>query len=246
VEVYRDENEQVEALRRWWSENGRSIVIGVVLALGLGFGWQGWQKYSQEQADAASDIYQAMIQNIALPDSAAAAELAQRLKSEFGSTTYAQFAALHLAADAVNAGELTEAQAQLRWVLGKASQGSDMAQVAQLRLARVLAAAGENEQALAILAETPANAYRAAYAVARGDVLRAQGERDAARQAYSDAQALLAQNQMGVNPPSLAIKLQALTPVPARSLEADASETTTSAADAATEGGDATAAEGEG
>ncbi len=221
MEAFRDENEQIEALRRWWSENGRATVIGIVLALGLGFGWQGWQKYNRDQADAASNVYQAMIERLASPENTAGAtatELAQRLKSDYGSTTYAQFAALHLAAEAVNAGELADAQAQLRWVLGKAPRGSDMAEIAQLRLARVLAAAGEPVQALAILEEAPTNPYRAAYAVARGDVLLSQGRTDEARQAYNAAQALLTQEQLGVDVPSLNIKLQSLTPVPARSL----------------------------
>ena len=110
---------------------------------------------------------------------------AEQLKSEFGSTTYAQFAALHLAALAVNEGKLPDAEAQLRWVLGKADKGSDIAQVAQLRLARVLAASGATDQALAILAEAEPGAYGASYAAAKGDILLAAGRNDEARDAYS-------------------------------------------------------------
>ena len=33
MEAYRTEEEQVEALQRWWDENGRSTILAVVVAL---------------------------------------------------------------------------------------------------------------------------------------------------------------------------------------------------------------------
>jgi len=140
--------------------------------------------------------------------------------SEFGSTTYAQFAALQLAALAVNEGKLPDAEAQLRWVLGKAENGSDIAQVAQLRLARVLAASGATDQALAVLAEAEPGAYGASYAAAKGDILLAAGRNDEARDAYSLAVASAAGSGQGLNLSALQQKLQSLTPVPARTLGA--------------------------
>ena len=43
MEEYRTEEEQVEALRRWWDENGRSTIAAIVIALSVGFGWQAWK-----------------------------------------------------------------------------------------------------------------------------------------------------------------------------------------------------------
>ena len=37
MEQYRTEEEQVEALKKWWEENGRSTIVAVIVALGLGF-----------------------------------------------------------------------------------------------------------------------------------------------------------------------------------------------------------------
>jgi predicted negative regulator of RcsB-dependent stress response len=68
VESYRTEEEQLEALKRWWQENGRGIVLGVVLALGLGFGWQAWQTNQQTAAENASILYQQLLQALASPD----------------------------------------------------------------------------------------------------------------------------------------------------------------------------------
>jgi len=224
VEQYRTEQEQVEALRRWWNENGRSIVAAVVIALAAGFGWQAWQGNEARQQEQASDMYQALLRAIgsqeASPGSQEAVELAEQLKSEFSSTTYAQFAALHLAAMAVSAGKLPDAEQQLRWVLGKAENSGDTALVAQLRLARVVAATGDAEQALTILGKAEPGPYGASYAAVRGDILLAAGRRDEARDAYTQAVTLAGGGAEGLNLPVLQQKLQSLTPEPARTLGA--------------------------
>jgi predicted negative regulator of RcsB-dependent stress response len=201
VEEYRTEEEQVEALRRWWDENGRSTIAAIIIGVAGWSGWQTWTSSQANQQEQASDTYQAMLAAVGPAGEGeqqqAAIDLAEQLKTEFDSTTYAQFAALHLAAFAVKQGDLPEAEAQLRWVLGKASKGSDTAQVAQLRLARVLASAGDTEKALAILADTDGGSYQASYAAAQGDILFSSGRNEDAREAYSRALLLAASEQNG-------------------------------------------------
>jgi predicted negative regulator of RcsB-dependent stress response len=231
VEEYRTEEEQVEALRRWWSENGRSIVAAVIIALAGSFAWQTWQSSQQANLEQASEIYQAMLRAIgtgeASADSQAGVALAEQLKQDFDGSTYAQFAALHLAALAVNEGNLAEAESQLRWVLTKAAKGSDVEELAELRLARVLASSGDTDQALAILAKAVEGPYGASYAAARGDILLGLGRNDEARDSYMQALALASDNREGLNLPVLQQKLQSLTPMPVRTLE----ETTTNLPD---------------
>lgn len=214
MEEYRTEEEQVEALRRWWQENGRSIVTAIVIALAAAFGWQAWQSHQEQTQEQASNTYQALLRALGAPGSASdsplAGELAEQLKGEYSSTTYAQFAAMHMAAKQVNEGKLEDAEANLRWVLGKSAVGSDMAQIAQLRLARVLAAAGETDQALAILDESDPGPYAASYAAAIGDAQFAAGNNTAARDAYIQALALLGGADTGLSPSSLQQKIQSL------------------------------------
>lgn len=225
MEQYRTEDEQVQALARWWKENGRSTAVAVVVALSAIFGWRAWQSNAALQQEQASDIYQELVRALgtqeASPGTPAGVELAEQLKREYGSSTYAQFAALHLAALAVKDGKLSDAEAQLRWVLGKAPAGSDTAQIAQQRLARVLAASGDIEQALSILGTTETGSYGASYAAAQGDILLAAGRKDEARAAFTKALALAnSSSSAGVgeapNLPVLQQKLQSLTPVPVR------------------------------
>ena len=67
MESYQTEEEQVEALRRWWSENGRYTIVAIILALGLGFGYQGLKDYNQGKAEGASEMYQRMLQAYSAP-----------------------------------------------------------------------------------------------------------------------------------------------------------------------------------
>ncbi len=218
MEQYRTEEEQVEALRKWWNENGRSTIAAIVIAVAAGFGWNTWQGRQQEVAEIASDTYQAMLQELGTGGAAAAQALGQQLKTEFSGSTYAQFAALHLARLAVERDDLAAAESELRWALGKADAGSDIAQVAQLRLARVLAAGGSGEQALSILDQADAGTYQAAYAVARGDILLQLGRDTEAGEAYASARVLASRGGAPVNLATLDQKIQSLNPVPPREL----------------------------
>jgi predicted negative regulator of RcsB-dependent stress response len=224
VEQYRTEEDQLDALRRWWNEYGRSTIAAVVIALAAGFGWQAWQTNQKEQAVHASDLYQALLRSIEKMDPSAPTpegiELAEQIKRDYGNSTYAQFAALHLAAMSVNKGDLGGAQAQLEWALSKAAADSDVARIARQRLARVIAANGDTEQALATLQSAQPGPYGASYALAQGDILLAAGKQDEAREAYSRAQEMAATDGQGVNLPMLQQKLQSLTPIPPRELEA--------------------------
>tara|TARA_R110001599_G_scaffold146321_11_gene329503 strand:+ start:2678 stop:3352 length:675 start_codon:yes stop_codon:yes gene_type:complete len=215
VEQYRTEEEQVEALRRWWDENGRSTLVAIVLVLAGTFAWQGWQRYDAQRTASASDLYQQMLEAAALAQEGAAtaapvSQLATQLRRDFAGTSYAQFAALHQARVAVIAGDLEAAEADLRWVLGKADSGSETALVAQLRLARVVAAQGNVEQALALLAPEAMGKYQAAAAMARGDVLAGAGRAEEALAAYREAQALVQTYPAQLNLETLAAKLQSL------------------------------------
>ena len=59
------EEEQIEALKRWWEENGKQTILGIALIVGGYFGWQAWTDHSEEQASAASLTYQEMLDNLA-------------------------------------------------------------------------------------------------------------------------------------------------------------------------------------
>lgn len=229
AEEFRTEEEQVEALKKWWQENGKSTIAVIVLALAGSLGWQSWQERVQEQSEAASTVYQSMLDAInvtgggaASPDQEATVRhLAGTLKTDFSGTTYAHFAALHLAKLAVNDGDLATAESELRWVLNSGPD-ADLQRVTQLRLARVVAAAGNPVAALTMLQGETVGTYAAAYAEAEGDIQQQLGDAGAALEAYQRAAAL--QLDSGTESPTLELKLQALAQLQAATAELAASE----------------------
>lgn len=222
MDSYQTEEEQVEAIRRWWQENGRSTIAAIVIALAAGFGWQFWKDYDLARDESASTVYQNMLQSLNSPAGSQdeTKNLAEQLKTEYSRTTYAQFAALQLAKLAAQENSPEEAQSQLRWALSQAKAGSDVANVAQLRLARVMASSGQAEEALDILAEGKASSYAASYAIAEGDIYMQLGRLDEARAAYAAAKLALAQGSVEGTIATLENKIQSLNPTAARTAEA--------------------------
>lgn len=185
------EEEQLEALKRWWQENGKFTVVLVALVVAGWFGWQGWQERQRQQAEAASLVYQDLVEasiveadeSLAEDKRATATHLAGQLKSEYASSQYAQNAALYLAKLAVESRELDKAVAELQWVLDQnPEQGVEL--VTRLRLARVYAAQNAYEKALTTLEGDNVEAFAAAYAEVRGDIYVAQNKAQQARAAY--------------------------------------------------------------
>ena len=174
----------LEALKRWWDENGKGIVAAVVVAVLGTVGWQQIQGWSASKAEAASDLYASMLAiQLEGGDAEPLQALAAQLKDEHSGSNYARFGAMLEERIAVEAGDLAAAESALRWALSAGDTRSDIGQLIQLRLARVLAAEGKEPEALAILSQG-SEAYPVAYAQAEGDIHLAAGRTDEALTAY--------------------------------------------------------------
>ena len=66
MDTYQSEEEQVEALRKWWQENGKSTMAAIVVALAASFGWQSWKEHRSTQAEIASSVYQDMLEVVSV------------------------------------------------------------------------------------------------------------------------------------------------------------------------------------
>lgn len=186
MDVSRTEDEQVEALKKWWSENGIAIVAGIVIGIGAIFGWRGWQTHQQVQAEAASRLYAEAIVNIRQGRNTAAQEAAGRLLNEYSRTGYAAFAALMLARLHVEENDLDAALMQLQWVLDHADV-EELKHLARIRMARVYLARQEPEQALAVLDVSSRGEFIAMYEELKGDAYMQLNQIEQARSAYQIA-----------------------------------------------------------
>ncbi len=208
----RTEEEQIEALQRWWNNNGRSLLIGIGVAIAGVLGWNYYQDSQQQHAEQASAYFQRLLTSAASNDwnevsISAVAQDAARLKSEFGGTVYAQYAALMLAKLAVEAERYADAETELRWVIDQADAQSELSIVSTIRLALVLHAQDQSDTALGLLADQD-DAWQSRRLEVKGDILAAQGDLSSARQAYLNARQLA--SQQGINSALLNLKLDNL------------------------------------
>lgn len=186
MSAYQTEEEQVEAIKKWWKDNGKSVIGGIVLGFAIIGGWQGWQGYQRNQGEAASAYFDAMRQAVRTGQDDKAIDDAKRLIGEYGGSAYASFAALELARLSYARGEKAAARNHLQWVADSAPDPS-IAEVARLRLGRLLLDMSELDALQALLAQPPMPAFAGEFSVLQGDLERARGNDDAAREAYQAA-----------------------------------------------------------
>jgi predicted negative regulator of RcsB-dependent stress response len=183
LEVNQTEQEQIEVLQKWWSENGWAIISGLILGLAAIFIWRGWQAYQQTTAEEASDLYTNMIIEVRDHKNDKAREYADRLINDYSRTTYADFATLMLAKMDVEDAKPDEAVKRLHQVLDHAHQDS-LKHLARLRLVRILLDQNKIDDAWSTLKVDDEGAFASSYSELRGDIYAHQGKFEDARMAY--------------------------------------------------------------
>jgi predicted negative regulator of RcsB-dependent stress response len=177
------EAEQWERAKAWLQDNAVWIIAGLLIgALGLG-GWRWYQERQVAQAEAASARYEEMLQAFQRNDAKRGLTLVEDLNREFGSSPYAALATLMAARAHVDANELDKAATSLKSVMDTAGE-QEIRMIARLRYARVQAAQGKYDDALATLTVTEPGEFATRLADVRGDVLLAKGDRDGALREY--------------------------------------------------------------
>lgn len=187
----RTEEEQLEAFKRWWKENGTSLIVGVVIAVVAFIGWKAWQSYQANQAEAASMRYQQLLTLAAQPTLeggalAEAQQLVGEITDEHGDTLYADLATLIEARLMIVDNDRAAAIGALETLI-ESTQRDYLQGLARLRLARLQLAEGDAEAALVSLDAGVPDALGAQRADARGDILIELGREDEAREAYRAA-----------------------------------------------------------
>lgn len=206
MEIYQTEEEQVEALKRWWKENGQATITGVIVGVAVILGWNFWQNYKKDQALQASALYEELLTAANQSKDESAEKIADRLQEQFESTAYSTYAGLIKAKIKARQNDLDAAGQILKATA--ASADDELSHVARLRLIRIMLAKGDYEQGLQLIADVdPGSAagFSGAYDELKGDLYVALDRIGEARTAYQTAL------RNGYQSPLLQIKLDDLT-----------------------------------
>ncbi|AHG19030.1 membrane protein [Chania multitudinisentens RB-25] len=182
MEVYTNENEQLDAVRRFFAENGKALAVGVVLGIGALLGWRYWQNHQNSNMMAASEAYQQATEHLAVgkADDVTAAETFIQANSN----NYGVLAALQLAKYFVEQNDFAKAEQQLIMAQSLNKDESLLAMI-NLRLARVQLQEKKLDEALKTLDSVKGEGWAAMVQDVRGDVLVAKGDIKGAQEAYS-------------------------------------------------------------
>ena len=186
MQDYETEEQQLEALKRWWSENGTSLVVGLGLGVAVLFGGRYYMNSQTEHSASAGDLYFMVADQVNNGNGEAALETTTRLISEYKDTPYASLAALIMARYEFEQDNPAEAAGQLEWVINNANE-VELQNIARLRLARVHLGNAEFDAAENLLKADHPVAFDAAYEELKGDVYVLRGRPAEARVAYDKA-----------------------------------------------------------
>jgi predicted negative regulator of RcsB-dependent stress response len=211
AEDYLTDDEQLESLKRWFSENGIWLLGGAILGIALLYGWRYYQSYSNQQGLQAAAQFDALGAALNRNERDAAVKLAESLKRDYSRTPYADQAELVLARLFIEQGELGNAVDPLTRVMNE-SHDSELRYIARVRLARVLLDQDKPDETFALLAAVPpTDAFSARYHELRGDAYIAKKDTGAAMNEYQAA--LNDKDPRGVDRSLLGLKLADLGPI---------------------------------
>jgi predicted negative regulator of RcsB-dependent stress response len=180
------EEEQVAQIKALWHTYGRTVITALVLGLIISLGLRYWHERQTAHLSQAAIVYEQMLLNDMKNNKQAIVKQGQHLLQRFQETSYASFAGLMLARQAVNDKDLKAAQEKLNWVL-KQTKSSSVRQVARLRAARIYLEMKQPQQALQLLNKIDDSAFLPAINEVKGDAYIALRNHKKARQLYTAA-----------------------------------------------------------
>lgn len=186
IEGYETEEQQVDAIKKWWKENGNTLIIAAIVGLA---GLWGWRFYNESVISAQEEASQAyadvLVKFEKVGGEAGLAEL-KAFVADNQDNNYGVLAAFLLAKEAVVQKDFALAKAQFVQLQSQ-NKYAPLNAVINLRLARVEAELGEYAEALQTLALITDTSFLAKANQVKGMIYLKQGELEKARSAFQDA-----------------------------------------------------------
>ena len=181
-----EEEQEINQLKEWWKENGKTIIVAFILGVGGMFGWRYWQAHQAEQIAQASAQYDALIYSAQQDEQAKKANIEQFVQAN-SKTAYAVFALLDEAKKAAEKQDFAAAEVNLNQALTQ-SQDEVLTSIVALRLSAVQFQLGQLDNALTSLNQVKGESFNARKAILTGDIQIAKGDKVAAKNSFEQAQ----------------------------------------------------------
>lgn len=181
-----EEEQEINQLKDWWKENGKTIIVAFILGVGGMFGWRYWQAHQAEQIAQASAQYDALIYSAQQDEQAKKANIEQFVQAN-SKTAYAVFALLDEAKKATEKQDFAAAEVNLNQALTQ-SQDEVLISIVALRLSAVQFQLGQLDNALTTLNQVKGESFNARKAILTGDIQVAKGDKVAAKNSFEQAQ----------------------------------------------------------
>ena len=204
--IYDTEEEQLEAVKGWWKENGTSTVVGIAIGVAVIVGWNYWREHKQDQANQASAVYDQLLKAAETDQKDSVDKLAKRLQEQFVNSNYAAYGGLFQAKVKVQQGDIAAAKEILKKIA--AGKDKELSHIAKIRLVKLMLVSGEYEQGLQVINDVDQAAaakFSDNYDELVGDLYVALDRSDEARTAYQKAL------KNGYQSPLLQLKINDLT-----------------------------------
>lgn len=183
---YTTEQQQIEQVKKIAKEYALPVIVGIIIALLIVFGWRYYNNYQAERAERASLAYQELIIAVTNNKFDVVKKSADELTKNYASTPYATLAKFNLTKLAVKNNQLDEAAQHLSWII-KHTQVKEFAQIARIRLARIYIAQNKLPLALKELHAVKLPGFVGLASELEGDIYVRQKEIGKAKVAYQNA-----------------------------------------------------------
>lgn len=180
-----DEQLQIDEIKQWWKENGKVIILAVILAIAGVFGWRYWQSYQLSKVHQSSANFSQILAATEANPTADSPQLTQFIQ-ENPDNIYATFLLLDKAKSLVDAKQWEKAAATLSQALNNTKDAA-LSSLISLRLANVQTQLKQFDSAIATLNKVSEQAWQGRKSMLLGEIYYAMGKKEEAKKAFETA-----------------------------------------------------------
>ena len=186
MSVYMTEEEQLQAIKKWWLCYNTPILVLLSLIMLSVAGYRYWSWHNEKTLIQASTVYERLMVSFSEHKNKEVRSYANQLINNYDQTVYADVARMTLAKIEVAKDQDEKAKQLLNEVVNHTTVPA-FKQIAKIRIARLLVAQKSFDQALNQLSVIDDSAYMTIVNELKGDIFVEKGDYQQAIKSYKQA-----------------------------------------------------------